>query len=181
MAGRLSLLCLLSILVALTGGTVAAQDAKAVLQAVAKTIGAEHLRCVTYSGSGYVGAVGQNYTPRDDWPRVELASYTKTVNFETKSAREEQVRRQGTFPARGGGGIPIQGDVRADQPGERQPRVGRCRARTSTPQPAAAAQRQLDLWLTPHGFVKAAMTATNPVMLTRYEGGEAAPANSASR
>ena len=41
------------------------------------------------------------------------------------------------------------------------------------PQPAAAALRQLDLWLTPHGFVKAAMAAANPVMLTRYEGGEA--------
>jgi glyoxylase-like metal-dependent hydrolase (beta-lactamase superfamily II) len=43
---------------------------------------------------------------------------------------------------------------------------------TVTPQPAAAAQRQLDLWLTPHGFVKAAMDAANPTVLTRYEGGE---------
>lgn len=88
MARKLSLLCLLLVFIALTGGTAAAQDAKAVLQAVAKNIGADSLRCITYSGSGYIGTVGQNYTPRDDWPRVELASYTKTVNFETRSARE---------------------------------------------------------------------------------------------
>jgi hypothetical protein len=110
MASKRSLLCLVSVVVAMTGGTPTAQDVNAILQTVGKTIGADNLRCVTYSGSGYVGAVGQNYTPRDDWPRIELASYTKTVNFDAKSAREEQVRRQGTFPARGGGGIPIQGE-----------------------------------------------------------------------
>jgi len=166
-----SLLCLLAIDAALMGGAPAAQDAKAVLQAVARNIGADTLRCITYSGSGYVGIVGQNYTPRDDWPRLELANYTKTVNFETRSAREEQVRRQGNNPARGGGGIPLQGDVRqvAMVSGNYAWSV---QGASATPQPAAAAQRQLDLWLTPHGFVKLAITATNPVMLTRYEGGE---------
>ncbi|MGH9385445.1 MAG: MBL fold metallo-hydrolase [Vicinamibacterales bacterium] len=171
MATKLSVLVLLLVLVAQTGGTLTAQDAKAVLQAVAQTIGADTLQCVTYSGSGYVGAVGQNYTPRDDWPRVELASYTKIVNFDTRSAREEQVRRQGTFPARGGGGIPLQGEVRQINlvSGNYAWTV---QGANTIPQPAAAAQRQLDLWLTPHGFLKAAMVATNPVMLSRYEGGE---------
>lgn len=171
MARTLSLLSLLFAQIALTAGPVAAQNAKAVLQAVARNIGADSLRCVTYSGSGYVGAVGQNYTPRDDWPRVELASYTRTVNFETKSAREDQVRRQGSFPARGGAGVPIQGDVRQINMVSGN-YAWALQGANVTPQPAAAAQRQLDLWLTPHGFVKAAMTATSPVMLTRYEGGE---------
>src|SRR5687768_11828076 len=112
MARMCSLLGLLSMLLGLIGGHLEAQDAKTVLQAVAKNIGADTLRCITYSGTGWVGAVGQNFTPRDDWPRVELSSYTKTINFETRSAREEQVRRQGNYPARGGGGIPLQGDVR---------------------------------------------------------------------
>ncbi|MGH8649846.1 MAG: MBL fold metallo-hydrolase, partial [Burkholderiales bacterium] len=40
------------------------------------------------------------------------------------------------------------------------------------PQPAAAEVRQLDLWLNPHGFLKAAMMpGANPVLITRYEGG----------
>ena len=168
MSRRLSLLCLGLIPAALTGPTLTAQDAKAVLQAVAKNIGADSLRCVTYSGAGYLGIVGQNYTPRDDWPRVELASYKKTVDFETGSAREEQVTRQGTNPARGGG-VPVEGEARqvtlvsGDHAWVLQ---------GTNPSPVAAARRQLDLWLTPHGFVKAALAAANPVMLTRYEGGE---------
>jgi len=171
MARKCSLPFLLSILVALMSGHLAAQDAKAVLQAVARNIGADNLRCVTYSGSGWVGAVGQNFTPRDDWPRVELSSYTKTVNFEARSAKEEQVRRQGSYPARGGGGVPLQGEVRQINLVSGN-YAWASQGTGMTPQPAAAAQRQLDLWLTPHGFVKAALAAANPVMLTRFEGGE---------
>ncbi len=158
---------------ALTSGTPAAQDVNAVLRTVGAAIGADNLRCLTYSGSGYVGAVGQNYTPRDDWPRIELAAYTKTVNFDAKSAREEQLRRQGTFPARGGGGMPIQGEVRQINLVSGN-YAWALQGPNAIPQSAAAAeQRQLDLWLTPHGFIKAAMTAASPVMLTRHEGGEA--------
>jgi glyoxylase-like metal-dependent hydrolase (beta-lactamase superfamily II) len=168
MAGKLSLLCLLLMQTTLTYRTLAAQDGKALLQAVARNIGADTLQCVTYSGTGYVGIVGQNYTPRDDWPRVELASYTKTVNFDAKSGREEQVTRQGTNPARGGG-VPIEGEAR------QVTMVSGNYAwvqQGATASPVPSARRQLDLWLTPHGFVKAALAAAKPVMLTRYEGGE---------
>jgi glyoxylase-like metal-dependent hydrolase (beta-lactamase superfamily II) len=172
MATRLRLV-LPVVLVALSGDTPAAQSssAQAVLQAVATNIGAANLRCITYSGRGYVGAVGQNFTPRDDWPRIELASYTKSVDFDARSSREEQLRRQGSFPARGGGGIPIQGDVRQINliSGNH---AWALQGPTVVPQPAAAQQRQLDLWLTPHGFIKAALSATDPVILTRVEGGE---------
>lgn len=172
MVRKLSRLCPLLVLIALTVGAPTAQDqgAKAVLQTVARNIGAENLRCVTYSGSGYVGIVGQNYTPRDDWPRVELASYTRTVDFDAQSAREEQVRRQGSFPARGGG-VPVQGEVRQVNLVSGN-YAWALQGTNAVPQPAAAAQRQLELWLTPHGFLKAAMAAPNPVMLTRHEGGE---------
>jgi glyoxylase-like metal-dependent hydrolase (beta-lactamase superfamily II) len=174
MASSRSRLCLSILVAVLISPRPAAQapDVKAVLQAVAANIGATDLRCVTYSGNGWVGAVGQNFTPRDDWPRTELASYTKTINFDARSSREEQVRRQGSYPARGGGGIPIQGEVRQLNlvSGDH---AWALQGTNVTPQPAAAAQRQLDLWLTPHGFVRAAMAGSNPVMLTRNEGGEA--------
>src|SRR6185436_9620104 len=106
-------------------------------------------------------------TPRDDWPRVELASYTKTVNFDAKSAREEQVTRQGSNPARGGG-VPLEGEARlvAFVSGNHA-----WLQQGANPIPVGAAKRQLDLWLTPHGFVKAALAAQKPVMLSRYEGG----------
>jgi glyoxylase-like metal-dependent hydrolase (beta-lactamase superfamily II) len=173
MASTVSRLCLSIVIAALMAVTPAAQDrdVKAVLQAVAANIGANDLRCVTYSGRGWVAAVGQNFTPRDDWPRTEVASFTKTVNFDTKSSREELVRRQGSYPARGGGGIPIEGELRQVNLVSAN-HAWAMQGANATPQPAAAAQRQLELWLTPHGFLKAAMTAANPVVLTRNEGGE---------
>lgn len=174
MARRIAVFLGLS--VALTAATPAmaqAQSAQAVLAAAAKAMGTNNLRCVTYTGAGYVGFVGQNYDIREDWARVELASYSRTINYDQSAAREERIIRQGSYPARGGGGIPIQGEQRqiqlvADkfawnlQPANLMPVAA----------PQAAELRQLDLWLTPHGFVKAAMApGANPVLITRYESG----------
>ena len=41
------------------------------------------------------------------------------------------------------------------------------------PQPAAAAVRELDIWMNPHGFLNAAMAASDVVAFSRYEGGAA--------
>src|SRR3990172_1001538 len=97
--------------IALAGGTAAAQDARSVLQAAAAAMGATNLKSIQYSGTGYHSFLGQNYTPAltDSWPRFELKSYTRTVDYEAKSSKEDVVRVQGTWPRRGGGaGFPIQ-------------------------------------------------------------------------
>ena len=54
----------------------------------------------------------QGFHPADDWPRLELASFSRVINYDARTMREEQVRRQGSYPARGGGGIPIEGEQR---------------------------------------------------------------------
>src|SRR5437016_14367337 len=91
--------------------TAVAQDARSVLQAAIKSMGTETLKCITYSGTGgYVGIVGQNYSPRDDWAKVELANFSRTINFDARTMREEQVRRQGHYPRRAAGGILIEGE-----------------------------------------------------------------------
>ena len=128
------------------------------------------MQCVTYTGSGYVGLVGQNYDIRDDWRRLELASYTRTINFEAKSSRVEQVIRRGSYSAQGGG-RPFQGDQR--QVGLVVDRFAwNLQGTTPVPAPADAELRQLDIWLNPHGFLKAAMApGANPVLITRYESG----------
>ena len=60
-----------------------------VLRAAAKAIGADNLKCVTLSGTGYAGKVGQNVTQDTDWPRGEpLANYSRTINYETRSSLE---------------------------------------------------------------------------------------------
>ncbi len=172
MARRIAICAVLAAALAATAPEVIeAQSAQSVLQAAAQAMGTNNLRCVTYTGTGYVGIVGQNYDIRADWARVELASYTRTINYEQRAAREERVIRQGNNPPRGGGGIPIQGEQRqvmlvADR------FAWNLQGTNVVPQPAAAEVRQLDLWLNPHGFIKAAMApGANPVLITRHEGG----------
>ena len=165
---------------ALVSGAASAQNAQSVLQAAARNMGAENLRCISYTGSGYIGLVGQQYDLREDWPRVELASYSRTINFDAKSSQEERVIRQGNFPARGGGGIPLQGEQRQTQL-VLDRFAWNVQGGNTTPAPADAELRQLDIWLTPHGFLKAAMApGANPVLITRYEGGALGGLNSIS-
>jgi glyoxylase-like metal-dependent hydrolase (beta-lactamase superfamily II) len=159
------------LLLSLADGGMRAQDSKAVLQGVARALGAENLKCLTYAGTGQIGLVGQNFTPRDDWPKLEMPSCTKSVNFDARASREERVLRQGSNAARGGGGMPLTAEQR------RTALVSgnfawNAAGTAVTPMPEAAEQRQLEIWLTPHGFIKGALAATNPVILTRNEGAE---------
>jgi glyoxylase-like metal-dependent hydrolase (beta-lactamase superfamily II) len=160
-------------LAALMAGSATAQDARAVLQAAATAMGVNNMKSVQYSGTGWQGMVGQNVAPDQDWPRVDLKSYTRTIDFDTMSSREEYVRVQGNNPARGGGaGFPFLTEQRVTnlvsgnyawtlnaqgQPG---------------PQPADAEVRRLEIFLTPWGFLKGAMApGANPTIVTRNEYG----------
>ena len=170
MATLFGLLVLLAVMA--TPAVAQAQSAQAVLQAAAKAMGTNNLKCITYTGAGYVGIVGQNRDIRDDWARIELAGYTRTINFDAKSSQEERVTRQGSYPARGGGGIPIQGEQRQTQFVVDKLAWNVGATGMPAPAPAAAELRQLDIWLNPHGFIKGAMApGANPVLITRYESG----------
>lgn len=142
----------------LLAGPAAAQDATSVLAAATEAMGgASAVSSIEYSGSGWVANVGQSYTPTDDWPRFEVADYTRTIDYDAHSSAEAYTRRQGDYPARGGGS-PIQGEQR---------RVWLTRGlhswtldgETPVARPGAAAVRQLDIWMSPHGFLKAAADA----------------------
>jgi glyoxylase-like metal-dependent hydrolase (beta-lactamase superfamily II) len=159
------------VVLALTAGTAAAQDARAIAQAAAKAMGTDSLTCIAYSGTGgYIGIVGQNFSPGDDWARVELANFSRTINYDARTMREEQVRRQGNNPRRGGGGIPIEGEQRqvALVSGTR---AWNLQGTNVNPQPAAGEVRQLEIYLDPHGFLKGALAAKDLVGFERYEGG----------
>jgi glyoxylase-like metal-dependent hydrolase (beta-lactamase superfamily II) len=175
---------------ALSGGRAATQsltpgyvDPGPVLQAAAKAIGTAQLRCVTISGTGYAGAVGQQRESgwNMDWPRVDsLANYTRTMNWETGTMREEFDRKPGLAPASWKYGV---GWV--DGPLSKNPRqifvVSGSHAwhmdGAATPpvasDPDLAEIYQLEMWLNPHGFLKAAMKpGANPKAVWRWELGE---------
>jgi len=170
MARRLGVL--VAFLGLMAGTAFAADDARSVLQAAAKAMGATNLKTIAYSGTGFVAAVGQSYSLTDDWPRFEVTTYTKTIDYDAKSSREEYTRRQGNYPPRGGGFTPLIGEDHVlgllsgnfawNMQGEK-----------AVPQPGLYLAgmpfvdlRQLDIMLTPHGFLKAAM-AGNATAVTQ--------------
>jgi hypothetical protein len=67
----------------------AAQDAKSLLQAADKAIGASAVSSVTYAGSGTMRYPGQSFGPNDDWPRAPMTSYTATIDYGSKSAKQD--------------------------------------------------------------------------------------------
>ena len=154
----------------LMSGVAAAQDARAVLQQASTAMGTANLKSVQYSGTGWNAALGQSYSAEDDWPRFEVTSYTRVIDYEQRASREDLTRRQGNYPQRGGGGTPLQGE-------QRQISIvngnyaWNLQGETAAPQPAAAEVRQLDIWLSPHGFIKAAMTADNVTAASLNLGG----------
>lgn len=133
-------------------------------------MGVTGLKSIQYSGTGWWGAVGQNYSPELDWPRTEIKSYTRTIDFESKSAKEEIVRVQGDYSSRGGGRTPIVGERRQVSLVSGN-HAWNLQGDDVVPAPGAAERRQLEIWLTPHGFIKAAM-AGEPTAVSRWEYGE---------
>lgn len=148
-------LCALAVLLFLAVTTASAQDARTVLQNVNKAMGTETLKSIQYTGKGWIRAFGQTFSAEEDWPNLDMPAYTRTIDYDAKTSNEKLTRSQGTNPRRGGGGIPLA----ADQ--EQTALVNGNYAWTiqganAVAQPAAAERRQLEIWLTPHGFLKAA-------------------------
>ena len=92
-----------ALLLAATAATASAQslapgyvDPQPVLRAASEAIGADRVKCVTMTGTGYAGMVGQQRLNGYDidWPRGEpLANYTRTMNWDTRTMREEFDRK----------------------------------------------------------------------------------------
>ena len=143
---------------ALLAGPALAQDVESVLRAASAAMGdPDTLESIQYAGTGWVANVGQSYTPADDWPRFEVTEYTRTIDYGGRSSTEAYTRRQGEYAPRGGG-TPLVGEQQRIflTSGEH---AWTMRGPDPVPQPATAEVRQLDIWMTPHGFLKAAADA----------------------
>src|SRR5262249_30325771 len=149
----------------------AAQDAKSLLQAADKAMGASAVNSVQYSGTGWMGAVGQSFATignGSDWPRTDFKSYTATIDYAGKSAKEEHVRVQGNNPARGGGFVPLQGEGRTTNFVRGKFAWDINAQGPPNPQHAAAQGRQLLISASPHGFIKAGLQAADAKVEDRY-------------
>src|SRR5687768_6921842 len=110
----LKVLALLTTVLLCLPGAALAQDARATLQGAAKSLGADSLKSFTYTASGVNFAIGQSAVPGAPWPRFNIPTFTRAVNYETASLRDEQLRSRAEMPPRGGG-VPAIGEVRQIQ------------------------------------------------------------------
>ena len=119
-----------------------AQDAKPVLDAASSALGASNLKTIEFSGKGSDFMFGQAYNGSSPWPKFIDKSYTRAIDFEKPASRMDRIRMQGEDPPRGGGLQPVRGK----QPQNQTIIVG-----ASTPW-----VQQLEIWMMPHAFLKAA-------------------------
>ena len=125
-----------------------------VLDRAAKTMGATDLKTLRYTADGTGHTFGQAFKPGIAWPRIKLHSVTRSVNYDTGSMRDEIVLSRAE--ALGGGGYPHTGEQRNDQyvSGAHAWNVA---GNTPAAGPRFLADRIHQLWITPHGALKAAM------------------------
>jgi hypothetical protein len=158
-------------LVALVSATASGQavDAHKALEAAAKTMGTNSVKTIQYSGSGTSTRVGQTYTVNEGWPTYEVADYTRSIDYDAKWSREDYTRRQGKYPTLGLTPMPeeritsiLSGNYAWDMKGE-------------TPVPLTRMYldgipysdlRQLEIAITPHGFLKMAMAAPDATAIS---------------
>jgi hypothetical protein len=139
-------------------------DARKALDAAAKAMGTTNLKSIQFTADGFMAKVGEQYNLTEGWPRYEVTDYTRVIDFDAKYMRLDYDQKQGRYPTDGYPPVPEQhvtnilnGNFAWDMKGD-------------TPVPYTrmyidgipyADLRQLEMLLTPHGFIKAALAATD--------------------
>ena len=152
-----------------------AREEPGTLHAATQALGAAELKSIEYTGTGKWFQFGQAPSPALPWPAFEVTAFTATLNYDTPAARVQMERIQVVEPNRARP-TPIQqkpiqvvngayawniaapaGAAPGTAPGPQ-------------PQPAAVEERTMEIWTTPHGFLKAA-AANNAVSERTSDGG----------
>jgi glyoxylase-like metal-dependent hydrolase (beta-lactamase superfamily II) len=137
--------------------SLSAQDATTVIAAASKAMGVNGLKTVHYSATGSDFVLGQAPNPSSPWPRFTNKSYSRSIDFEKPVSRVDRVRVQGENPPRGGGQQPIVGEQPQNQ--------------TIIVDAATPWAQQLEIWMMPHGFLRAA-AARNATVATKSVAGK---------
>ena len=148
---------LLALGLGLSAQTAEAQDARALLEAAAANMGTAKLRSVQYEATGYGTFFGQAFAANTDWPRFEITSYRRIIDYSSQFSHEEHARRQGNYPAQGGG--PSRDGTAATILSGGY--AWNLQGNIVVPTPQMVEMRQIELLLTPHGFLKGAVAANN--------------------
>ena len=145
-----ALTALLSLVVA---AVAAAQDAKTVIDGAMKALGSTGLNSIVISGEGAYGNFGQSRTISFGLSSLSIRNYTRTIDF-TKPASHET-----------GLAVPLAGPRGAPPPPPGQPFP----FHQLTPSGGSWAE-QLDIWVTPWGFLRGAAANAATVRSRKIDG-----------
>ena len=131
-----------------------ADDARDVLTAASRALGADTLHTLRYAGSGFSFVFGQSAAPGAPWPRYSARDYVRDIDFDLPASHVQFVRT--SVDTRGGSGVGL--------PIRDQPQNQFIPANAAWP-------LQVDIWLTPQGFLKRALGADSATVRTASLGG----------
>lgn len=138
--------------------TLALAAQAASLQSAAQALGAAQVQSIEFAGSGRWFQFGQAPAPTLSWPQFDVNRYVASIHYDTASARVQINRLQTIDPDRV---RPAPVEQRVDQyvSGSLAWNVGVApAAANASVQPQAVEERSAEIWSTPQGFIKAALT-----------------------
>jgi len=129
--------------------TVTGQDAKTVISNASKAMGTEGLNSIHFYGVAQNGNLGQNNNSNQPWPMTAANDYVRAIDFTQPASRATWQ----TYA------VPVTGGAATLAPGQQN----------ITPQNMAWGQ-QLEIWITPWGFLKGAAANSATVKAQTVEG-----------
>jgi glyoxylase-like metal-dependent hydrolase (beta-lactamase superfamily II) len=137
------------------------EESTSPIDAAAAALGAANLRSIQFSGWGYDYIFGQAYDGSMPWPRFNVPAITIAIDYAAPALRDDRRRAQSENPPLGGGFQPLTGELRQtwllsgnyawDLAGQSV-----APAAVERDMRSAVQGRTTQIWLTPHGFIKAA-------------------------
>ena len=144
-----------------------AAEAGGVLNRASAAMGAGNLKTLRYAAEGTGYTFGQAFAANGAWPKINVHSQVRTINYDTASMREEFTLSRAE--PKGGGGYPLSGQQQNDW------YVSGAYAWNVTggntqPGPRFVAARTHQMWITPFGALKAAMKNKSDLQFVTKDG-----------
>src|SRR5215510_9087359 len=133
--------------------TAGAQDARTMLGNASKAMGTDGLNSIYFYGTAQAGNLGQNNNANQPWPMAAQNDYVRAIDFSQPASRATWASY--AVPVTGGRATLAQGTPQTQQ--------------LITPQSQGWAN-QLEIWVTPWGFLKGA-AANNATVKGQTVGG----------
>jgi glyoxylase-like metal-dependent hydrolase (beta-lactamase superfamily II) len=143
----------------LAGAAGTEQDAKTVISSATTALGADKLKTIEFSASGFDYVIGQAPNPTSPWPKFIDKTYTRVVDLDAPASRMQRIRTQGENPPRGGGQQPIVGEQTQNQV-------------VAAGSPQAASLRDELMMTLPYSFLRSAAAAGDATVKSQIMGGK---------